>query len=160
MKILIPPPPPRATKKKKPKVCNLYKGKLHLPTCGLTCFNSAHPWFKRYYLTHMRWSPLNRHYPPLPFPLENPLYYISQNQNPNKTLKRRTSSLLLSTFEFLKIPKPIIPFSLHLDCPSEFWTLASKEVYWSLGFFVYFFKVLFGCFDNIGKKRKFENLGI
>ena len=70
------------------------------------------------------------------------------------------SSLLLSTLKSLKISKPIIPFSLHLDCPSEFWTLASNEVYWSLGFFVYFFKVLFGCFENIGKMRKFENLGI
>ena len=52
-----------------------------LPTCGLTRFNSVYQWFKSYYLTHLRWSPLDPRYPPLSFSLKNPLYYISHNKN-------------------------------------------------------------------------------
>ena len=47
------------------------------------------------------------------------------------------SFLLLSTLESLKIPKPIIPFSIYFDCQSEIRIFASKEVYWSLGFPLY-----------------------
>ena len=52
-----------------------------LPTCGLTRFNSVYQWFKSYYLTHLRWFPLDSRYPPLSLSLKNPLYYISHNKN-------------------------------------------------------------------------------
>ena len=52
-----------------------------LPTYGLAHFKSVHPWFKSYHLTHLRWPPLDTRYPSLPFPLKNPLYYISHNRN-------------------------------------------------------------------------------
>ena len=70
------------------------------------------------------------------------------------------SSLLLSTLKSLKILKPIIPFSLHLDCPSEFWTLASKEVYWSLFFCLLFQSAvwLFWKYRKEKKIRKFRDL--
>ena len=66
--------------------CILYvkiknRGNCTLPTCGLARFNSAYPWFKSYHLTHLRWPPLDPRYPPQPFPLKNPLYYISHNRN-------------------------------------------------------------------------------
>ena len=57
----------------------LNRRNCNLPTCGLTRFNNAHPWFKSCHLTHLRWSMLVPRYPPLPFPLENLLYYITQN---------------------------------------------------------------------------------
>ena len=57
----------------------IQRGNFTLPTCDLARFNSAHPWFKSCHLTHLRWAPLDPRYPPLPFPLENFLYYISQN---------------------------------------------------------------------------------
>ena len=57
----------------------IYRKNITLPLCGLACFNSVHPWFKSCHLTHLTWPPLDPRYPPLPFPLENPLYYISQN---------------------------------------------------------------------------------
>ena len=57
----------------------LNRRNCNLPTCGLTRFNNAHPWFKSCHLTHLRWSLLDPRYPPLPFPLENLLYYITQN---------------------------------------------------------------------------------
>ena len=47
------------------------------------------------------------------------------------------SYLPLFTSESLKIPKPIIPFSLYFNYQSEIWTFASKEVYWNLGFPLY-----------------------
>ena len=94
------------------------RGNCTLPTCGLACFNNAHPWFKSCHLAHLRWAPLDPRYPPLPISLENLIYYISQNQNPKIPLIIRPSSLPLSTFEPPKIPKPIIPFSLYFDCQS------------------------------------------
>ena len=92
------------------------RGNCNLPTCGLACFNNAHPWFKSFHLTHLRWALLDPRYPPLPFPLENLIYYISQHQNTIKTLETGLSSFPLSTFEPSKIPKPIIPFTLYFDC--------------------------------------------
>ena len=56
-------------------------GNCTLLTCGLACFNSVYLWFKSYHLTHLSWPPLNLRYPPQPFPLKNPLYYISHNRN-------------------------------------------------------------------------------
>ena len=55
------------------------RGNCTLPTCGLAHFNNVYPWFKSYHLTHLRWALLDPCYPPLPFPLENLIYYISQN---------------------------------------------------------------------------------
>ena len=105
---------------KKKITCNgfwvlIKRGNCTLLTYGLAHFNSAHPWFKSCHLTHLRWLPLDPRYPHLPFPLENPLYYISQNLNRIRILKK-TSSLPLSTLKPPKIPKPIIPFSLYFDC--------------------------------------------
>ena len=93
----------------------ILRGNCTLPTYGLARFNSAHLWFKSCHLTHLRWPPLDPRYPHLPFPLENPLYYIRQNLNRIRTLKKM-SSLPLSPIEPPKIPKPIIPFSLYFDC--------------------------------------------
>ena len=52
-----------------------------LPTCGLAHFKSVYSWFKSYHLNHLRWLPLDTHYPSLSFPLKNLLYYISHNRN-------------------------------------------------------------------------------
>ena len=93
-------------------------GNCTLPTCYLAYFNNAHLWFKSCHLTHLMWASLDLRYPPLSFLLENIIYYISQNQNAIKTLNQnaiRPSSLPLSTFKPLKIPKPTILFSLCFD---------------------------------------------
>ena len=52
-----------------------------LPTCGLAHFKSVYSWFKSYHLNHLRWLPLDTHYPSLSFPLKNLIYYISHNRN-------------------------------------------------------------------------------
>ena len=58
-----------------------HRGNCTLSTCVLARFKSAYPWFKSYHLTHLSWPPLDTRYPPLPFPLKNPLYYISHSRN-------------------------------------------------------------------------------
>ena len=60
-------------------LCFFYRGNCTLPTCDLVRFNNAHLWFKSCHFTHLRWPPLDPRYPPLPFSLENLIYYISQN---------------------------------------------------------------------------------
>ena len=92
-------------------------GNCNLPTYGLVRFNNAHPWFKSCHLTHLRWASLDPRYPPLPFPLENLIYYISQHQNTFRTLETGLSSLPLATFKPLKIPKPISAISRSLKHP-------------------------------------------
>ena len=107
--------------KKIRKICKYIQGNCTLPTCGLARFNSAHLWFKSCHLTHLRWPPLDPHYPPLPFPLENPFYYISQNQNPNITLKKRNE---LSPSLYIRTPNP---FPLYqLDLRPWTWNLIMK----------------------------------
>ena len=68
-------------------------GNCILPTCGLARFKSVHPWIKNYYLTHLRWPPLDTRYPPLSFLLKNLLYYISHNRNRIGSNYWRTTSL-------------------------------------------------------------------
>ena len=92
-------------------------GNCNLPTCGLACFNNAHLWFKSCHLTHLRWAPLDPRYPPLPFLLENLIYYISQHQNTIRILETGLNSLPLSTFKPSKIPKPISAISRSLKNP-------------------------------------------
>ena len=60
---------------------NFIRENCTLLTCGLARFNNAYPWFKSYHLTHLRWPLLDPRYPPLPFPLKNPIYYIGHNRN-------------------------------------------------------------------------------
>ena len=55
------------------------RGDCTKPTCGLTGFNKAYLWFKTYHLTQLKCPPLDISYLALPFLLQNPLYYISQN---------------------------------------------------------------------------------
>ena len=107
-----------------------YLGKLHLTHLWFGPFNKTHLWFKTYHLTHISYLLLDTCYPPLPFSLENPLYYISQNYNPIRTPKKKIE---LSPFLYIKIPKipiPIIPFSLYFDCQKKlyllYWLLARR----------------------------------
>ena len=45
------------------------------PTCGLTCFHFAYPWFKTLHFAHLSLFSLGLYYPPLAFLLENNFYY-------------------------------------------------------------------------------------
>ena len=91
-------------------------------------FNNVHPWFKSYILTHLRWLLLDPRYPPLPFSLEIPLYYISQNYNPNTTLKKRKE---LSPFLYLRTPKnlnpPLFATSILVDLDNQVALLLSQS---------------------------------
>ena len=90
------------------------------PTCGLAYFNKTHMWFKTYHLPHLRCPPLDTRYSPLPFPLTNLFYYISQKleskQNPKKKNKLSPSLYL----RILKNAQTHYPFSLYFDCLTEF----------------------------------------
>ena len=60
---------------------NFIRENCTLSTCTLTYFNSGYLLFKSSHLIYGRWPLLEPHYPLLPFPLKNLLYYISHNRN-------------------------------------------------------------------------------